>query len=116
MRGHRRGSGFLFLPSEAEEQNEGNGGQRGEHDDYFRSVLFLEVDWCGPCRMLSSVISEIAETRGDVIVGKVNVDENTELAARFGVMSIPMLIVFKGGKISAQNVGYCDRETIEGML
>lgn len=74
------------------------------------------ADWCGPCRMLSPVISEIAETRDDVIVGKVNVDENPELAARFGVMSIPMLIVFKGGKISAQNVGYCDRETIEGML
>ena len=74
------------------------------------------ADWCGPCQMLSPVVSEIAETRDDIIVGKVNVDENPELCARFGIMSIPMLAVFKNGEVAAQNVGYCDRAKIESML
>lgn len=74
------------------------------------------ADWCGPCQMLSPVVSEIAETRDDIIVGKVNVDENPELCAKFGIMSIPMLAVFKNGEVTAQNVGYCDRAKIESML
>ena len=54
--------------------------------------------WCGPCRMVSPVVDEIAEERDDIVVGKVNVDEQPELAAQFGVMSIPTLLVFKGGE------------------
>ncbi|MBR5922933.1 MAG: thioredoxin [Clostridia bacterium] len=74
------------------------------------------ADWCGPCRMLAPIVSEIAEERDDIIVGKVNVDENPALAARFGIMSIPMLAVFKNGEITAQKVGYCDKAAIEAML
>ena len=79
-------------------------------------LIDFYADWCGPCQMLSPIISEIAEERDDIIVGKVNVDENPVLSARFGVVSIPMLVVVKNGEIAAQNIGYCDREKIEGML
>ena len=74
------------------------------------------ADWCGPCQMLSPIIEEIAETRSDIIVGKVNVDENPLLCAKFGIMSIPMIAVFKDGELTAQNVGFCDRAKIEEML
>ena len=66
--------------------------------------------------MLAPIVAEIAESRDDIIVGKVNVDENPMLCAKFGVMSIPMLAVFKNGEMTAQNVGYCDRAKIESML
>lgn len=74
------------------------------------------ADWCGPCQMLAPIISEIAESRDDIIVGKVNVDENPLLCAKFGIMSIPMIAVFKNGEITAQNIGYCDKGKIESML
>lgn len=61
--------------------------------------------WCGPCRMVSPLVDQIAEERDDVVVGKVNVDEQSELAVRFGVMSIPTLLVFKGGEIANKAVG-----------
>ncbi|MBR6902514.1 MAG: thioredoxin [Clostridia bacterium] len=79
-------------------------------------LIDFYADWCGPCQMLSPIVSEIAEERDDIIVGKVNVDENPELTARFGIMSIPMLIVIKNGEVTAQNIGYCDKAKIEGML
>ena len=61
--------------------------------------------WCGPCRMLSPVIDELAAERTDIKVGKINVDEEQELAARFGVMSIPTLVVIKDGRIVNQASG-----------
>ena len=62
--------------------------------------------WCGPCRMLSPVVDELAEEHsGEVYVGKVNIDEEPELATRFGVMSIPTLLVFEQGKLVRQAVG-----------
>ena len=61
--------------------------------------------WCGPCRMLSPIVDEVAEERTDVKVGKVNVDEQPDLAAQFGVMSIPTLLVFEQGKLVRQAVG-----------
>ena len=61
--------------------------------------------WCGPCRMLSPIVDEVAEERTDVKVGKVNVDEQPELAGQFGVMSIPTLLVFEQGKLVRQAVG-----------
>lgn len=79
-------------------------------------LIDFYADWCGPCQMLAPIISEIAEERDDIIVGKINVDENPVLSARFGVVSIPMLVVVKNGEIAAQNIGYCDKEKIEGML
>ena len=75
------------------------------------------ASWCGPCRMLSPVVDEIAEEMADsVIVGKVNVDEESELAAKFKVMSIPTLLVFKGGKLTATSVGVKPKQEIFAML
>ena len=68
-------------------------------------LLDFWASWCGPCRMLSPIVDEVAEERTDVKVGKVNVDEQPELAAEFGVMSIPTLLVFENGKLTRQAVG-----------
>ena len=68
-------------------------------------LLDFWAPWCGPCRMVSPIVDEIAGERDDIVVGKVNVDEQNELAARFGVMSIPTLLVFKGGEIVSKAVG-----------
>ena len=72
--------------------------------------------WCGPCRMLAPVVAEIAESRTDVKVGKINVDEQPELAARFRVSSIPTVMVFNGGKVTASSVGYRPKAQIEALL
>ena len=61
--------------------------------------------WCGPCKMLSPVVDQIAEENPDIKVGKINVDDEPELAGQFGVMSIPTLLVFKDGQIANQSVG-----------
>ena len=74
------------------------------------------ADWCGPCRMVSPVIDEIASERDDVLVCKVNVDEEGELAQQFGVMSIPTLVVIKDGKVAAQSVGVRSKAQIIDML
>ena len=63
------------------------------------------ADWCGPCRMVSPIVDEIAGERSDITVGKVNVDDENVLAMQYGVMSIPTLIVFKEGKETARIVG-----------
>ena len=68
-------------------------------------LLDFWASWCGPCRMLSPIVDEVAEERTDIKVGKVNVDEQPELAAEFGVMSIPTLLVFENGKLTRQAVG-----------
>ena len=68
-------------------------------------LLDFWASWCGPCRMLSPVVDEVAEERTDVKVGKVNVDEQPDLAAEFGVMSIPTLLLFENGKLVRQAVG-----------
>ena len=68
-------------------------------------LLDFWASWCGPCRMLSPVVDEVAEERTDVKVGKVNVDEQPDLATQFGVMSIPTLLVFEQGKLVRQAVG-----------
>ena len=79
-------------------------------------LLDFYADWCGPCRMVGPIVSEIANERSDVRVGKINVDEQPELAAQFQVMSIPMLAVIKNGKLENQVVGYRTKEQIEAML
>ena len=68
-------------------------------------IIDFWATWCGPCRMLSPIVDEVAEERTDVKVGKVNVDEQPELASQFGVMSIPTLLVFEQGKLVRQAVG-----------
>ena len=68
-------------------------------------LLDFYADWCGPCRMVGPIVSEIANERSDVKVGKINVDEQPELAAQFQVMSIPMLAVIKNGKLDVKALG-----------
>ena len=68
--------------------------------------------WCGPCTMVSPRVDEIAQQRSDIKVCKVDVDDQGELASRFGVSSIPMLVVMKNGKVTAQNVGAVPKEKI----
>ena len=73
--------------------------------------------WCGPCMMLGPVVAEIAEERKDVIkVGKVNVDEEPELAAKFGIMSIPAVLLFKNGEVVANSVGYISKEDMNAFV
>ena len=74
------------------------------------------ASWCGPCRMLSPVVDEIAEENAAIKVGKVNVDEQEELAMRYGIMSIPTLIVFRGGEIKTQSMGVQPKAAILEML
>lgn len=79
-------------------------------------LLDFWAEWCGPCRMVSPVVDEIAEERSDIKVGKINVDEQQELAAKFGIMSIPTLVVMKDGKIINQSVGAGPKSRILAML
>jgi len=79
-------------------------------------LLDFWASWCGPCRMMSPVVDEIAEETPTVKVGKINVDEQQELAAAFGVMSIPTLVVMKDGKAAAQAVGVRPKQQVLDML
>ena len=79
-------------------------------------LLDFYADWCGPCRMVSPIIEEIASERGDVVVGKVNVDENPELAGAFRIYSIPTLVVLKDGKVINQASGARPKAQILAML
>ena len=80
-------------------------------------LLDFYADWCGPCKMLAPVLHEIAEENaGALKVGKINVDEQMELAMRFQVSSIPMLVVFKDGKAITKLVGYRPKSEIAAMV
>jgi thioredoxin 1 len=73
--------------------------------------------WCGPCKMMGPVVAELAEElAGKVKVGKVNVDEQQDLAQQFNIMSIPSFLVFKDGKVAAQSVGGCSKETLKNFV
>ncbi len=79
-------------------------------------LLDFYADWCGPCRMVAPIIEEIAGEREDIVVGKINVDEEEELAGKFGVFSIPTLVVMKGGKVVSQEAGAKPKAQILVML
>ena len=73
--------------------------------------------WCGPCRMLAPTIAKIAEKyEGKVKVGKVNVDENTRLAQRYGIVSIPTVFVFRGGRVAGKSIGLRSQADLEALL
>ena len=79
-------------------------------------LLDFYADWCGPCQMVAPVLAEIAEEREDIVVGKINVDEEMQLALKFGVESIPMLAVIKDGKLVSKSVGFRPKEQILELL
>ncbi len=95
--------------------NKNNFNQEVIHSD--KPVLLdFWAPWCGPCRMVGPILEEIAQERHDIKVGKINVDEEMALAAQFGVMSIPMLVVMKNGKIVSKSVGARPKDQILAML
>ncbi|MCD8098447.1 MAG: thioredoxin [Lachnospiraceae bacterium] len=79
-------------------------------------LLDFWASWCGPCRMVSPLVDDIAAERSDIKVGKVNVDEQPELAAQFKVMSIPTLVVMKDGKVTNQAIGAMPKNQILELL
>lgn len=79
-------------------------------------LLDFWASWCGPCRMLSPIVDQIAEEREDIKVGKINVDDQSELASKFGVMSIPTLVVMTDGKVKTTSVGYKPKAQVLALL
>ena len=95
--------------------NKNNFGQEVLNSD--KPVLLdFWASWCGPCRMVAPVLEEIAAERRDIKVGKINVDQEPELAAQFGVVSIPTLVVMKDGRIVNQAVGARPKAQLLAML
>lgn len=72
--------------------------------------------WCGPCKMMSPVIDEVASEHSDIKVGKINIDEEMELAQKYGIMSIPTVVLFEGGQPKETSIGYVPKAAIEKML
>ena len=93
-------------------------------DNFENEVLKSDVpvlvdfwaSWCGPCRMMSPIVDQVAEEVTDCKVGKINVDEEGELAQQFGIMSIPTLLVFRDGKVANQSVGVRDKAFVIDMI
>jgi thioredoxin 1 len=79
-------------------------------------LLDLWATWCGPCRMMSPVVEEVAEEHPEIMVGKINIDDEPELAQTFRVSAVPTLVMFKNGKVSNVSVGYKRKVQIEQML
>ena len=79
-------------------------------------LLDFWATWCGPCRMVAPIVAEIAQEREDVLVGKVNVDEELELAMQFGITSIPTLVLLQNGQVMDKLIGYRPKVEIERLL
>lgn len=74
------------------------------------------AEWCGPCRMLSPVVDQVAEENDAIKVGKINIDEQPDLAMKFGVMTIPTLMVFKNGEMAGKSVGVVPKQQILDLV
>lgn len=79
-------------------------------------LLDFYADWCGPCRMVAPILEEIAEEHPEYVIGKINVDDEPELAVKFGVVSIPLLVALKDGEITNQALGVRPKEQILALL
>ncbi len=79
-------------------------------------LLDFWASWCGPCQMISPIVEEVAKERDDITVGKVNVDEQMELAQEFGISSIPTLVVMKDSKVTNKSVGLISKSEILSLL
>ncbi len=80
-------------------------------------LLDFWAEWCNPCRMIAPSIDQLAEAyKGKIVVGKVNVDAESDLAAQYNIISIPTLMVFKGGEVAAQKVGAFPKHDIEALI
>ena len=79
-------------------------------------LIDFYADWCGPCKMVAPIVEEIAEEYPDVVVGKINVDDEMELAVKFGIQSIPALFVLKDGEVKDSAIGYKPKEVLLEML
>lgn len=79
-------------------------------------LIDFYADWCMPCQMMAPVVEELSNERDDIVVGKVDVDAESELAMMFGVESIPMLAVIKDGKLAAKTVGVCSKAQLNEMI
>lgn len=80
------------------------------------AVVDFWADWCGPCRMFSPIIEQLAAEHPELTVGKINVDENPELAEKYRVMGIPTLLVFRNGQVAATSVGVKPKRVLEEMV
>ena len=79
-------------------------------------LLDFWATWCGPCQMIAPIVHSIAEENDNIVVGKVDVDTEIQLAQKFGIASIPTLLVFRGGEITDKLVGYRPKEDIEALI
>ena len=79
-------------------------------------LLDFWATWCGPCRMIAPIVEQLSEERSDIVVGKIDVDQEMELAVQFRIVSIPTLVVMKQGQVTATSVGYCAKADIEKLL
>ena len=80
------------------------------------ALVDFYADWCGPCKMMGPVFENVAEEHADVKMGKINIDEQPQLAQKYGVMSIPTLILFEKGQVKDTSIGLVPKEKIEMML
>lgn len=79
-------------------------------------VLQFSAEWCGPCKMLGPIIDELAEANKDITIGKINVDENSEIAKEYGIRGIPTVLIFKDGSVIERLVGLTSKDNLQSKI